>query len=143
MADGPVIKIFGGNDLIDDFVFDLLADLLRGDFGAVLRGNDNSVDSLRNDGAIVMLVLKGNLRLRVGAEPREGSVTSSGRQGRVEPVSHEKSDGEEFGGLVSSIAEHDALDPLRRALRGSFHSADPGQCRATALQMATSRLHVL
>ena len=109
MVDGAVIKVLGGDGGLDDLLEDLLAELLGGDVLGVLGRDDDGVDADGDDGAIVVLVLDGDLGLGVGAEPREGAVAAGGRHGGVELMGEEEGQGEELGGLVGGIAEHDTL----------------------------------
>lgn len=109
VVDGLVIEVLGGNGSLDDLLQDLLAELLGRDVRGVLSGNDDSVDTLRNDSTAILLVLDGDLGLGVGAEPRERSVTTSGRHSGVQLVGKHEGKGEELRGLISGIAEHDAL----------------------------------
>lgn len=109
MVDGLVIKVLCGDGLLDDLLEDLLAELLGGDVLAVLSRDDDSVDAERDDGTIVVLVLNGDLGLGVGTEPGERAIAAGGRHGSVKLVGEEESEGEELGGLVGGITEHDAL----------------------------------
>lgn len=109
MVDGLVIKVLGGDGLLDDLLEDLLAELLGGDVFAVLSRDDDSVDAERDDGTVVVLVLNGNLGLGVGTEPGERAIAAGGRHGSVKLVGEEESEGEELGGLVGGITEHDTL----------------------------------
>lgn len=109
MVDGLVIKVLGGDGLLDDLLEDLLAELLGGDVLAVLSRDDDSVDAERDDGTVVVLVLNGDLGLGVGTEPRERAIAAGGRHGSVKLVGEEESEGEELGGLVGGITEHDTL----------------------------------
>lgn len=109
MVDGLLIEVLGGDGSLDDLVEDLLAELLGGDVGAVLGRDDDGVDTERDNGTVVMLVLDRDLGLGVGAEPRQGAVTASSRHGGVQLVGELEGEGEQLGGLVGGIAEHDAL----------------------------------
>lgn len=109
VVNGLVVEVLGRNGLLDDLLLDLLAELLGGDILAVLGGYDDSVDTEGNNGAVVVLVLDGNLSLGVGAEPWEGAVTAGLGHGSVQLVGELKGKGEELGGLVGGITEHDTL----------------------------------
>jgi hypothetical protein len=109
VVDGLIVEVLGGNGLLDDLLFDLLAELLGGDILAVLGGDDDSVNTEGNDGAVVVLVLNGDLGLGVRAEPREGAVTAGLGHGSVQLVGELKGKGEKLGGLVGGITEHDTL----------------------------------
>lgn len=109
VVDGLVIEVLSGNDLLDDLLLDLLSELLGGDILRVLSRNDDGVNALGNDGAVIVAVLNGDLGLGIGSEPGEGAIAAGGRHGSVKLVGEEEGQGEEFGGLVSGIAEHDTL----------------------------------
>jgi hypothetical protein len=109
VVDGLIAEVLGGDDLLDDLLLDLLSELLGGDVGRVLSRDNDGVDTLRDNGTVVVLVLDGDLGLGVGSEPGEGAVTASSGHGSVELVSEEESKGEELRGLVSGITEHDTL----------------------------------
>ena len=109
MVDGAVVQVLGGDGGLDDLLQDLLAELLGGDIGAVLGGNDDGVDTERNNSTIVVLVLNRDLGLGVRAEPGQAAVAASSRHGGVELVGEEEGQGEKLGGLIGGIAEHDTL----------------------------------
>ena len=109
VVDGLLIEVLGGDGGLDDLLEDLLAELLGGDVGAVLGRDDDGVDTERDNGTVVVLVLDGNLGLGVGAEPRQGAVTAGSGHGSVQLVGELEGEGEQLGGLVGGIAEHDAL----------------------------------
>jgi len=71
VEDDLVVKVLGGNDDLDDLLEELLADGLVVDIRGVLSGDDDGVDALGDHGAIVILVLDGDLGLGVGTEPRD------------------------------------------------------------------------
>jgi hypothetical protein len=109
VVDGALIQVLLRDGGLDDLLKDLLAKLLSGDIGRVLGRDDDGVDAEGNDGAVVVLVLDGDLSLGVGAEPGEGAITASLGHGGVELVGEEEGQGEQLGGLVGGIAEHDTL----------------------------------
>lgn len=109
MVDGLVVEVLGGDDLLDDLLLNLLAELLSGDILGVLGRDDDGVDALGNNSTVVVAVLNGNLGLGVGSEPGEGAVAAGSGHGSVELVGEEEGKGEELRGLVGSIAEHDTL----------------------------------
>ena len=67
VVDGLVVEKVGGNDLLDNLLLDVLAELLGGDIVRVLCGNDHGVHTQRNDGAAVLGVLNGDLGLGIGS----------------------------------------------------------------------------
>lgn len=109
VVNGLVIEVLGGDDLLDDLLLDLLTELLGGDIGRVLGRDDDGVDTLGDDGTVIVAVLDGDLGLGVGSEPGERAVTAGSGHGRVELVGEHESEGEELRGLISGITEHDTL----------------------------------
>lgn len=118
MVDGLVVEQAGGDNLLDDLLLDLLAKLLGRDGLAVLGRDDDSVDAEGNNGTSVVGVLNGHLGLCVGAQPWEGAVLAGLGHGRVELVGEEDGQGQELGGLVGGIAEHDTLVTGTEVLEG-------------------------
>lgn len=108
MHDGVLVQVAGGDDSPDDLVAEGGGDLLLGDIVRVLRRDHNGVHALRGQSAVAVLVLDGDLRLGVGAQPRVGGAAELSELG-VEGVRQLASQGHELRGLVGGIAEHDAL----------------------------------
>lgn len=117
VVDGLLIKVLGGDGGLDDLLEDLLAEVLSGDVGRVLGRDDDGVDADRDNGTVVVLVLNGDLGLGVGAEPGQAAVTAGSRHGSVELVGKLEGEGEELGGLVGGITEHDTLVTGTKALK--------------------------
>ena len=109
MVDGVVVEILGRDSLLDDLIENLFAEELGGDVVAVLSRDDNGVDTNGDDGTVVVLVLNGDLGLGVGTEPRETTITASGRHGGVQLVGEQQGKREELRGFVGGISEHDTL----------------------------------
>lgn len=118
VVDGVVIQVLSGDDLLDNLLLDLLSEHLGGDVGGVLSRDDDGVDALGNDSAVVVAVLNSDLGLGVGSEPGERAIAASRGHGGVELVGEEKSEGEKLGGLVGGIAEHDTLVTGTELLKG-------------------------
>jgi hypothetical protein len=78
VVDGLIAEVLGGDDLLDDLLLDLLSELLGGDIRRVLSRDDDGVDTLRDNGTVIVLVLDGDLSLGVRSQPGEGAVTTSG-----------------------------------------------------------------
>lgn len=77
VVDGLVIKILGWDNLVNDLLLDLLAQLLSGDILGVLGRDNDGVDSDWDNGAVIVLVLNGDLGLGVRSEPWQASVAAS------------------------------------------------------------------
>ena len=109
MVLGVLIEVLSRDDLLHNLVENLLSELLSSDSLAVLSADNNGVDTERDDSTAIMGILNGDLGLGVGTEPRKGAVVTGLLHGRVELVSEQKSQGQQLGGLIGSITEHDAL----------------------------------
>lgn len=105
MVDGVLVEEVGGDDLLDDLLEKLGPEVLGGDLLSVLGGDDDGVDSDGDGGSSILLVLDGDLGLRVRSEPSEGSISSSGGHGSVELVSEHDRKGHELLSLVGSVSE--------------------------------------
>lgn len=110
VVDGSVVEEVLGDDGLDDLLEDLGSEVLGRDLLGVLRGDDDGVDSEGNDRAVrLLLVLDGDLRLRVGSEPAERTVSSGSGHRGVELVRERDRQGHHLGRLVRGVAEHDTL----------------------------------
>lgn len=118
VVDGLLVEVLGGDDTLDDLLEDLLAELLGGDVLGVLGRDDDGVDTERDDGTVVVGVLDGDLGLGVGSEPGELAVVAGLLHGAVELVGEQESQGQQLGGLVGGISEHDTLVTGTEVLKG-------------------------
>lgn len=118
VVDGLLVEELGGDVGLDDLLKDLLAELLSGDGLGVLGRDDDGVNTLGDDGTVVVLVLDGDLGLGVGAQPGEGSVTAGSRHGGVQLVGKNDGQGKELRGLVGGVSEHDSLVSSSELLKG-------------------------
>ena len=109
VVDSVLIEVLGRDGGLDDLLLDLLAELLGGDVGGVLGRDDDGVDTLGNNGTVVVLVLNGDLGLGVGAQPGQRAVTAGSRHGSVQLVGELEGQGEQLRGLIGGITEHDTL----------------------------------
>lgn len=100
VVDGSVVQEVRGDDLVDDLLLDLLAEVLGGDLLGVLGGDNDGVDSQGDHGTgFVLLVLDGDLSLRVRSEPAHGTVSSGSGHGGVQLVSKHDGLGHQLRGL--------------------------------------------
>lgn len=109
VVDGLLIEVLGGDDGLDDVLHDVLVNLLVGDVGLVLGGDDDGVDADGDHAAVLLLVLDGDLGLTIGAQPLEGSILANVGETLAEAGGEEVGEGHELGGLVGGVAEHDTL----------------------------------
>lgn len=120
VVDDSVIKKVLGDNLLDDLLEDLLSELFGSDLLSVLGGNDDSVDTEGDHGTVLtLLVLNGNLSLRVGSEPAQRTVTTGSGHSGVKLVGEHDGKGHHFGGFVGSVTEHDTLVTSTDLLEGT------------------------
>ena len=102
MIDGPIVKEVLRDNLLDHLLQYLLPELLRRELLSVLCGNDDCVHAEGDRRAAVLLILDRDLGLRVGAKPRERTITAGSGQCGVGFMS--KHDSECIYSGVSSVA---------------------------------------
>jgi hypothetical protein len=121
VEDGLVVEQVRRDDGLDHLLHKLLLQVRRRDLLGVLGRDDDGVDAAGNEGAVrLLLVLDGDLGLRVGAEPAELSRATEFGHLLVELVREHEGDrhqlrgfcGTEGGESVSAIATQ-ALDSTR------------------------------
>ena len=89
----------------DDVLDDVGADLLVGDLGAVLRGDDDRL----HPGGLAVHVAHAHLRLAVGADVVDGARLAPLGQPHHELVGEHDRQRHQLGCLVARVAEHEAL----------------------------------
>lgn len=99
----------GGDGLLDDLLKNLLPQLLGGDVLRVLGRHDNSVNTLGDDSAVVVLILNGDLSLGIRSEPWKRAVAASSRHIGVQLVGENDGQGKELRSLVGGIPKHNTL----------------------------------
>lgn len=125
VENGLVIDVLLGDDSLDDMFHEILLDLVVGDIGVVLSGDEDGVHAEGNDGTAFLLVLDGDLGLTVGAEPGAGAVLAHFRETVTQLGGQDVSQRHELGGLVGGIAEHMALVTGTDLLEGlGAHTVD-------------------
>jgi len=90
---GLLVEVLGWDNLLDDLLLDLLAQLLGRDVLAVLCGNDDGVDAERDNGTTIVLVLNGDLGLGIRSQPRQAARVTGLLHGGVELVRQENGEG--------------------------------------------------
>ena len=118
VVDGLVVKVLGGNDLLDNLLLDLLPQLLSGNVLAVLGGHNNGVNAEGLDGTTIMGVLDSDLGLGVGPQPGDLAALASIGHGLVELVGEDDGQRKQLGGLVGGVSEHDTLVTSAELLKG-------------------------
>lgn len=121
MEHGVLIEKVAGNDCFDDFLFQLLAQIVEADFGRMLGGDDHGVDAARHASSSVESVLDGHLGLRVGSHPREGAVTTEFVEMRVQLMGKDQRQRHRLVGLIGGITEHESLVSSSDIIFGSGH----------------------
>ena len=82
MIDCPVVQKVGWDDFLHNLVHNLLAEIWGRDLLSVLGGDNDGIHAKRDGGATILLVLDGNLSLRVRTEPwQDTRATSNGHCG--------------------------------------------------------------
>lgn len=109
MVDGVLVEELGGDDLLDNLLKNLRAEVSGGDHLGVLGGDDDGVDAERDGSAALLLVLNGDLSLGVRAKPAELTGAAGISHGGVELVSKHDGQGHELLSLVGGVTEHDTL----------------------------------
>lgn len=120
VVDNSVVKKVLGDNLLDDLLKDLLSELLGRDLLSVLSRDDDSVDTEGDHSTILtLLVLNGDLGLRVGSEPAHRAVTTGSGHSGVKLVGEHDGKRHHLGGLVGSVTEHDTLITSTNLLEGT------------------------
>jgi hypothetical protein len=109
VVDSTFIKELGGYHPLDNLLHDLFPELLRRDLFGVLSGDNDRVNTEGDDGSAVLLILDGDLGLRVRPEP--GHLPRATRNGHrsIELVRQHDRERHVLLRLVCGVAEHDAL----------------------------------
>lgn len=109
MIDRAVINVLRWDDLLDDLVQDLLAELFSRDTVRVLSADNDRIDALGHYGTAVVLILDRHLGLGVGPQPGQSTIARGLLHGTVQSVCQLDGKGKVFGGLIGGVAKHDAL----------------------------------
>lgn len=109
VIDGVFIEVLGVNDGLDDVFLEFGSDVLLRDFGGVLSGDQDGVDSDGSDGLAFDLVFDGDLTLGIGSQPGQSAVNSQVVQLLADVEGQLVREGHKFGGFITSITDHEAL----------------------------------
>ena len=89
VVDGAVVQVLLRDDLLDDLLLDLFSENLSGDIWTVLGADDDSVDSLGNNGTTITFVFNGDLGLGIGSQPWQAAIETGIFHGFIEFVGEE------------------------------------------------------
>ena len=103
---GCIIHHTLGNDRKNNFALDILADLLGGYLIAMLRRNNNGINT---NGIAVLVVFNGDLSLAVGTQIFECAVLAHLGQAERQLVRKRNGKRHQLGSLVASVTKHQAL----------------------------------
>lgn len=120
MIDSLLVEVMGRDGLLDDLLKDLLPQFLGGDVLRVLGGHDNSVNTLGDNSAVVVLILNGDLSLGIGSKPWKRAVAASSRHIGIQLVGENNSQGKELRSLVGSVPKHNTLITGTKLLESLF-----------------------
>lgn len=123
VVDGPIVEEVGRDDLLDDLLENLLAELLSGDLLSMLSRDNDRVNTERDRGTTILLVLDGDLGLGVGAEPWESTGPPCNGESSVELVRQDDGQWHVLLGLVGSITKHNTLVTGTDVLEGAVVEA--------------------
>lgn len=134
MVDGVLIKVLGGDDLVDDLSLQISLDLLLCDILIMLGGDDNGVTTERGHGTIGLLaVLDDNLGLAIGADPLQDTLVAHLSEAGTKLGSEGVSEGHELGSLVRGITKHVALVTSAHILKLTVNVNTLGDIRGLSL----------
>ena len=74
MEDGLVVEVLLWHDGLDDMLHEVSVDLVVGDVGGVLGGDEDGVHADGRQGAALLLVLHRHLRLAVRPQPADCAI---------------------------------------------------------------------
>ncbi len=74
MEDGLVVQVLLGHDRLDDVLHKVCVDLVIGDVGRVLRGDEDGVHTNGCQSAALLLVLHRHLGLAVWPQPADCAI---------------------------------------------------------------------
>ena len=103
---GVLVDKLGGKSGLDNKLNHIAADLLKLCLGAVLSGENNSVDA---DRLIVLVIFNGNLGLAVGTEIAYNAFLTDAGKFKSELVGKRDGQRHKFLGLGAGITEHHSL----------------------------------
>jgi len=109
MENGFRIQILSRDDVADDMLHQVGTDGLIVHIGVMLDGNHNSVNSLGDDGSVVVFVFNGDLGLGIRANPAANTVLPDVGQSLAKLGGQHVGQGHELLSFIGGIAEHKTL----------------------------------
>jgi hypothetical protein len=109
MVDCTVIEETGRDNPSDDLLEYLSAKISRRDLFGMLGRDDNGVYAKGDGSTTILLVLDGDLRLRIRSKPGKGPATARNSHRGVELMRKHDGQGHQLLRLISRISKHDTL----------------------------------
>ncbi|KAJ6432160.1 hypothetical protein OIU84_019416 [Salix udensis] len=109
MEDSLLIQVLFWDHRLDDMLLEISRNLIICHGLVVLSGNENSVDTDRNHGSILVVVLDSNLGFSIRPQPPASPILANLSEASAELGSQNMAQGHQFRGLISGIAKHMAL----------------------------------
>ena len=109
MEDGVGVQVLFRDNLLDDFVHEILGDLLVRHALDVLGGDQDGVHALRHHGAAFVFVLDGDLRLTIREHPRARTILADDGEAVTELGGQNVRQRHEFRSFIRGVAKHVTL----------------------------------
>lgn len=109
MVDGTVIQEVGRNNLLDDLLKDLLAEVKSRDLLSMLSRDDDSINAKGDSSTTILLILDGDLGLRVRSKPGKSFIAARNSHGCIKLMRKHDSERHQLLRLVRRVSKHDTL----------------------------------
>lgn len=109
MVHSALIQEVSRDDLLDDLLEDLPAEIGCRDLLGVLGRNNDGVDTERDGRTTLLAVLNRDLGLRIGTQPGKNTRAAGDGHSSVKLVGEDKRERHVLGSFVGSISKHDTL----------------------------------
>jgi len=103
------VQVLLRDNLLDDFVHQVLGDLFVGDGFIVLSGDQDGVHALRHHGTVVVFVLHSDLGLTIRAHPRARAILADDGQAVAELRRQDVRQRHQRLSLIRGVTEHVTL----------------------------------